>query len=230
MRRRGRRRGSASRLSFLLAFCALLFAAQPLAAEPQPQPEPQQKQLVVAVYEAPPWCMKQPDGSWHGVTVDLWKALASDVGLKYRLEEIPVGQILDGVATGRFATSAGPWAATVERQQSMDFTHSYVTTGLSIAIRHTGNGTGGSHSSRRSRRRRRSSSTWASACSRSAPGQPCGCSSGAVIRSPRRPLPGVGAGLWWAGVPPRASATGTRCRSRSGEGPWRSSGCSSASS
>ena len=78
----------------------------------------------------------------------------------------------------------------------MDFTHSYVTTGLSIAIRRTGE---------RDR--------WLSfvqalttptalklylgivvlASRRAEP--PCGCSSGAVIRcSPERPVPGVGAG------------------------------------
>ena len=187
--------------SFVLLLTSLgfLFASAALFADSPPPPE--SGELVVAVYVAPPWCMKEADGSWHGATVDLWKAIASDVGLTYRLEEIPVGQILDGVANGRFATSAGPWAATVERQQSMDFTHSYVSTGLSIAIRRTGE-------------RDRWLSFIEALTTPTALKLYLGigvlalCAGTAVwllerrrnSLFPERPLPGVGAGLWWAGV------------------------------
>ena len=199
MRRKTRERAPSGVVH--LAFWGLLLAGPAIADEPQRQPEPQQKQLVVAVYEAPPWSMKQADGSWHGVTVDLWNALAADVGLAYRLEEVPVGQILDGVASGRFATSAGPWAATVERQQVMDFTHSYVTTGLSIAIRRTND-------------RDRWISLITALTTPTALKLYLGIAlltlvAGSVVwwlerrhnpHFPARPLPGVGAGFWWAGV------------------------------
>ena len=69
MRRKTRERAPSGVVH--LAFWGLLLACLAIADEPQRQPEPQQKQLVVAVYEAPPWSMKHADGSWHGVTVDL---------------------------------------------------------------------------------------------------------------------------------------------------------------
>lgn len=181
-------------------FLLLLAVARTLAAQAPPSPAPP-KDFVVAVYEAPPWCMKQPDGSWRGATVDLWKTLAAEAGFKYRLQEIPLGDILDGVADGRYATSAGPWAATVERQQVLDFSHSYVVSGLAIAVRQT---------SERDR--------WLSFVE--ALTRPTALKlyfsiaaltllTAAVMwmlerrrnpAFPARPGPGIGAGYWWAGV------------------------------
>jgi polar amino acid transport system substrate-binding protein len=159
------------------------------------------KPLVVAVYEAPPWSMKQPDGSWRGVTVDLWKAVAEEAGLAYTLREVPLGEILDGIADGRYATSAGPWAATVERQQLLDFSHSYVVTGLGIAVR---------PESERDR--------WLSfveaLTTPTALKLYLGIAALTLLAAtgmwllerrrnaafPARPLSGIGAGYWWAGV------------------------------
>jgi ABC-type amino acid transport substrate-binding protein len=178
----------------------LILAAPALAAQAASTPAPQ-KELVVGVYQAPPWSIRDPDGSWRGATVDLWKAVAAEAGLAYRLQEIPPAQILDGVADGRYATSAGPWAATVERQQIMDFSHGYVLTGLGIAVRST---------SERDR--------WLSFVETLTTPTALKLYSliallalvaGTVVwrlerrhnpQFPARPLPGIGSGFWWAGV------------------------------
>ena len=110
---------------------AVSLGAAPVPTPPKPTPLPE---LVVGVYEAPPWAMKNDQGEWHGLTVDLWKELAQDMGQPYRLVEDKPDAILDGVARGQFATSAGPFAVTLDREREVDFSHSYAVSGVSIAV------------------------------------------------------------------------------------------------
>ena len=118
-------------------FRSLLLAAWlPAAASADSTPTaPPAGQLVVGVYEAPPWAMKGDDGEWHGLTVDLWKALAADLDLPYRFVHAAPNDILDAVSEGRMDAAAGPFAATIEREQLLDFTHAYVVSGVGIAVR-----------------------------------------------------------------------------------------------
>ncbi len=104
------------------------------AAAPTPA-SPPDRELRVGVYEAPPWAMKEKDGSWRGLTVDLWKELAKDLDWRYRFEEAAPDAILDGIAARRFDVSAGPFALTLEREQTLDFSHAYAVSGTGIAVR-----------------------------------------------------------------------------------------------
>ncbi len=61
------------------------------------------KELVVATKESPPFAMKQPDGSWGGISIELWRRIADRAHLKFRLVETEsVQDLLDGVAKGAF--------------------------------------------------------------------------------------------------------------------------------
>jgi polar amino acid transport system substrate-binding protein len=118
------------RLGAAISLAAL--AASARAATPSPTPPP--TELQVGVYQAPPWSMKKENGEWSGLTVDLWKELAADMGLPYKLVEAKPDEILDGIGQGRFATSAGPFAVTLEREGEVDFSHGYAVAGVSIAV------------------------------------------------------------------------------------------------
>jgi polar amino acid transport system substrate-binding protein len=78
--------------------------------------------------------MKGPDGQWRGLTVDLWNEVAGNLGLSSRFVEQPPDKILEGIAQGTLDTAAGPFASTMERQELLDFTHDYLSTGVSIAV------------------------------------------------------------------------------------------------
>jgi ABC-type amino acid transport substrate-binding protein len=78
--------------------------------------------------------MKSETGEWGGLTVDLWKEMAGNLGLRYRLVEMDPDAILDAIGRGELATSAGPFAATLVRERQVDFTHGYITSGVSIAV------------------------------------------------------------------------------------------------
>ena len=94
-----------------------------------------ERELVVGVKEAPPFAMKQPDGSWTGISIDLWNKAAADNGYRYRfVEESTVPGLLDGAATSKYDVSIGALTITGDRERNVDFTHAYYSTGLGIAV------------------------------------------------------------------------------------------------
>jgi len=92
------------------------------------------RELAVGIFEAPPWAMKDAMGQWRGLTVDLWKDLATDLHYSYRFVEGAPDAILDQITQGTLDTAAAPYAATVEREREVDFSHGYAVAGIGIAI------------------------------------------------------------------------------------------------
>ena len=91
-------------------------------------------ELIIGTHQAPPFAMKQPNGQWSGLAIDLWRGIARDVGVRYRFVETDLGGMVDGVATKRFAASVGALTVTPGRELKIDFTHPYYTTGFGIAV------------------------------------------------------------------------------------------------
>ena len=117
----------------------LAFALSPLSALPAAAQAPTAPAagapFVVATREAPPFAMKQPDGEWAGLAIDLWKGIAEDNGLRYRFQEASLPDMVNGVADGRFAASVGALTVTPQREARIDFTHPFYTTGFGIATK-----------------------------------------------------------------------------------------------
>ena len=178
-----------------------LFAALRRIAQTAPAAPKTDRELAVGIFEAPPFAMKGPSGEWRGFTVELWKDLATDLGLRYRLIEKTEDHILEELAAGRLDLAVGPFAVTMEREQVIDFSHTYLNTGLSVAV------------SRRN---------WVdrlAALLRSLGSSGAGHIIGIVAiltavfgvavwlaerrrnpQFPAHPARGIGSGLWWAGV------------------------------
>jgi polar amino acid transport system substrate-binding protein len=169
-------------------------------AAPPPTPTPR-REIVLGVYEAPPFSLKGSDGQWRGLTVDLWKALASEMKVPYRFDEQRPSAILERVAAGTLDTSAGPFALTLEREQVLDFSHAYLSPGIGVAVRHS-----------------REGERWLSVLRALTRPSALRLYAGVIIlvsvagailwwlerrTNPlfsRQPLPGIGSGFWWAGV------------------------------
>ena len=94
-----------------------------------------QHELLVGTKEAPPFAMKASDGSWNGISIDLWRHVAEELHLRYRIAEEPdVQGLIDGVAAEKFDVAVAALTVTAGRVRILDFTQPFYATGLGIAV------------------------------------------------------------------------------------------------
>lgn len=118
----------------LLAFaCVLSFRVLPALAESGEtvnketvSKEEGKRKLVVAVMYAPPFSMKDDDGTWTGITVDLWKDVAQELGLDYELKEVDLKGLLQGLQDGTLDVGATGVGITAPREEKFDFSTPYL--------------------------------------------------------------------------------------------------------
>jgi polar amino acid transport system substrate-binding protein len=118
----------------MLAFFLCLAGSLPRHALAAP-PEFPNRELVVGTKEAPPFAMKATDGSWTGLSIDLWQQVAEKLGVKYRLVEEPsVQSLLEATKRGDYDLSVAAITITADRERNVDFTQPFYNTGLGIAV------------------------------------------------------------------------------------------------
>jgi ABC-type amino acid transport substrate-binding protein len=100
-----------------------------------PQKEPQAgRSLVVGTREVPPFAMKTADGAWTGISIELWRELADALDLEYELREASLHDLLEGVEAGTLDAAAAALTITDERERRFDFTHSFFSSGIGMAV------------------------------------------------------------------------------------------------
>ncbi len=95
---------------------------------------PGERKLVVGTKEAPPFALKNADGTWSGISIELWKAIADELQLEYEFREFDLKGLLEGVRNKSLDAAVAALTITTEREKSFDFTHSFYTTGFGIAV------------------------------------------------------------------------------------------------
>ncbi len=79
--------------------------------------------------------MKAADGTWSGISIDLWRRVADDLHLRYRFAEEPnVQGLIDGVSGGKYDAAVAALTVTAARERVIDFTEPFYSTGLGIAV------------------------------------------------------------------------------------------------
>jgi len=111
---------------FLLIAVTAVLGPRPAYAAPEPPPR-----LVVGTHSAPPFVIKNDDGSWSGISVDLWRRMAERAGIAYEIREYPVADLLkpDPAIDVVVSLNVSPTA-----ERAMDLTHAFYSTGLAIAV------------------------------------------------------------------------------------------------
>ncbi|MEO0804083.1 MAG: transporter substrate-binding domain-containing protein [Cyanobacteria bacterium J06642_2] len=108
------------------AAVALPIAIAPAAAE----------ELKVATSAFPPMVFAAEGQSLSGFSIDLWTAIAEELEVEYELvlyDTFP--DMLDAVDAGDVDLAIGGISITAKREQYLDFSHSYLETGLQILIK-----------------------------------------------------------------------------------------------
>ena len=119
---------SIKRLSlFFLIFCFI-----PLPSGGAVEKESSHR-LVVGTKESPPFSMKNTDGDWHGISIELWRQIALDLELEDEVREMTIKEMIDGLSGGRLDAAVAAMTVTYEREEQVDFSHPFYTTGLGIA-------------------------------------------------------------------------------------------------
>lgn len=101
---------------------------QPNAAGPVREP------LLIGTRQVPPFAMRDADGNWSGISIDLWAQIAERLQLKYKLVELELSQMLDAVANAEVDAVVAALTITSKREQRADFTQPFHTSGLGIAV------------------------------------------------------------------------------------------------
>ena len=86
--------------------------------------------------------MHDAQRDWHGISVELWQALAAELGLTYELREYALADLLAATARGEVAVAVAALTVTAQREESVDFTHAYFRSSLGVATRTDSEGSG----------------------------------------------------------------------------------------
>lgn len=97
---------------------------------------PVQDEIVIGIRVVPPFVIHQSDGSYSGLSIELWEVIADELDLQYRYEERDLEDLLSGLQEGSLFASVSALTITSEREESVDFTHPFFITGLGIAVAH----------------------------------------------------------------------------------------------
>lgn len=114
--------------------CGLLVLL--LVVHPVQSQTPDAKQsLIVATRAIPPFVFAD-NGELSGFSIDLWRIIASDIGVDSKFVEYPnVADLLSGVKGGKVNAGIAAISITAEREQQFDFSLPMFAGGLQILVR-----------------------------------------------------------------------------------------------
>src|ERR1700730_1778460 len=99
-----------------------------------PTPSISKQKLIVGVAPGPPFNILNPDGSWTGISVELWREIADELGLDYEFRETDLIGNFDGLAHGWLDVAVGPLTITERREEICDFTHAFFSSSMAAAV------------------------------------------------------------------------------------------------
>jgi polar amino acid transport system substrate-binding protein len=91
----------------LLTCLALLLPGDGAAAQTVPS-DAKDRELIIGTKLAPPFAMKDRDGKWTGISIELWDHVANRLKLKYRYVEEPTVQGLIDKTAEKASTHRSP--------------------------------------------------------------------------------------------------------------------------
>ena len=122
-------------LAFALTLLGALSALSPAQAQQDPLLETIKKRgkLQVGFSSFVPWAMRDKQGQWVGFEIDVSTKLAQDLGVQLELIPTAWDAIIPSLIAGKFDLIIGGMTITPARQEQIDFTAAYSTSGQGVA-------------------------------------------------------------------------------------------------
>jgi ABC-type amino acid transport substrate-binding protein len=93
------------------------------------------RKLVIGTCSVPPFAIKSADGSWDGISIELWREIAAKNLWDYEFREMELPQLLEATEKGNLDAAVAGLTVTHDREKVMDFSHPFYSSGLGIAVR-----------------------------------------------------------------------------------------------
>jgi polar amino acid transport system substrate-binding protein len=102
------------------------------------QETPETAKIRVGIKRLEPFVFIDEDGRPSGFSVDLWNAIAADVGIQYEwVLASTVNELIAAVQSGNADAAIAGISMTPQRESLVDFSYPYFESGLQIMIRET---------------------------------------------------------------------------------------------
>src|SRR5262245_42951745 len=108
-------------------------AAQPAIDPGAALPSPAPAKPVVGTVPVAPFIIKNGDGTWSGISIDLWQEVAHRLHLDYEVRELVAADLKDPDKMAQVDVFVS-LNVTAEREAKADLTHAFYSTGLAIAV------------------------------------------------------------------------------------------------
>lgn len=127
-------------LGLVCLLSGMFLTIQPLSAEGLESHQSSAPVLRVGTKITPPMVIKNANGEWEGISIQLWKHVAAELGWHYEFVEMPLTELLQSVENGQLDAVVAALTITAEREKKVDFSQPFFMTGLSVAVRHQDQG------------------------------------------------------------------------------------------
>ncbi len=91
--------------------------------------------LRVGLKMSPPFTMKNENGRYIGISVELWEAIAQNLNVTSKYVEYDLKNLLIAVENGDIDVCISPLTVTPERLVKFDFTQPFYTSSIAIAVK-----------------------------------------------------------------------------------------------
>jgi glutamine transport system substrate-binding protein len=75
------------------------------------------------------------DGKYIGFDIDLWNAIAQELGLEYQLQPMDFDQLIPALEDKKIGVAIAGMTITSQREEAVDFSHPYFDAGLLLMVR-----------------------------------------------------------------------------------------------
>lgn len=122
-------------LRWLILMCVAWGLTTGAIAQTAPAPPTiEKKVLTFGTRNVPPFAFQRGDGEWAGITIDLARDIAKRMDVELKFVDLgDVRDLVDGVAASKVDFGGAALTVTEGREQILDFSHPFFSTGLAIA-------------------------------------------------------------------------------------------------